>query len=144
MSTFEIDLGYQRDFSITEAQQLRAGLIVENVLQRKPIRPLPRKLGIGVGYKPIDWIRMGFDIWRVTGYPGLDFALGGELQSPRKRGFPGAALRGGLGRIDTVGTFSVGVSLVLGSSYWEYTLRKRIRNQPLHQAAHLFASTIRF
>ena len=144
MSTFEIDLGYQRNFSITGAQQLRAGLIVENLLQRKLIRPLPRKLGIGVGYKPIDWIGIGFDIWRVAGYPGFDFALGGELQSPWKHSLLGAALRGGLGRIDTVGTFSVGWSLVIGHLYCEYTLQKRFRDQLLDQATHIFASTIRF
>ncbi len=145
MSTFEIDLGYQRDFSITEAHQLRTGLIVENLLQRKLIRPLPLKLGIGAGYEPLDWIGIGIDIWRVAGYRGLDFALGGELYGTWDRGFTGAAaLRGGLGRIDTVGAFSVGVSLAFGSSHWEYTLRKRFRNQPLRQATHLFASTIRF
>ena len=124
---------------------LRAGLIVENLFQRKLIQQLPLKFGVGAAYKPLNWIAVGVDIWRVLGHRGLDFAVGWELHESWARGFKGAAaLRGGLSRIDATAIFSVGASFALGSLHWEYTLNKRFKGQTLGEATHLFASTVRF
>ena len=147
VSKFEVDFGYQRDFAIEGlgGRPLRTGLIIENLLQRKLVKPLPLKFGIGAAYGPQEWISVGLDIWRVSGHRGLDFAIGWELQEAWKRGFTGAAaLRGGLSRGDAAGTFAIGMSFARGSLHWEYTMSKRFRNQPLRQASHFFASTIRF
>jgi len=147
VSKFEVDLGYQRDFSIETLgnRPLRAGLIVENLLQRKLVRQLPLKFGVGAAYEPLNWIALGADIWRVLGHRGLDFAVGWELHESWARGFKGAAaLRGGLSRIDATAIFSVGASFALGSLHWEYTLNKRFKGQTLGEATHLFASTVRF
>ncbi len=147
VTKFEIDLGYQRDFSIQAlgGRNIRAGMVVENLLQRKLVQPLPLKFGIGVAYEPFEWMSLGLDLWRVSGHRGLDFAIGWELYRAWKRGFTGAAaLRGGLNRIDATEAFSIGVSFALGSLHWEYTLNKRFRNQSLGEATHLFASTVRF
>ncbi|MCZ6678922.1 MAG: hypothetical protein O7E52_16945 [Candidatus Poribacteria bacterium] len=147
VTKFELDLGYQRDFAMDflGGRRLRTGLVIENLLQRKLVEPLPLRFGIGAAYQPLNWIAVGLDTWRVSGHRGLDFAIGWELHDAWERGFTGAvALRGGLSRIDTVSAFSLGVSFALGSAYWEYTLSKRFHDQPLSQATHLFASTVRF
>lgn len=147
IAKFELDIGYQMDLPIGVwgNRQARAGLIIENLLQRKLIEPLPLRLGIGVAYEPLDWIALGVDAWRVAGHRGLDFAIGWELHEGWTRGFTGsAALRAGFSRVDTVSAFSIGLSLALGGSHWEYTMIKGFRGQPLSQAAHLFASTVRF
>jgi hypothetical protein len=144
---FELDLGYQRDFSIEALGErpIRAGLIVENLFQRKLVERLPFQLGVGAVHEPFDWLIIGADIWRVFGHRGLDAALGWELHKSWQRGFNGAtALRGGLSRVNATGAFSVGLSFALGSLHLEYTLNKRFKNQPLGEAMHLFASTVRF
>ena len=147
VTKFELDIGYQRDFSIDALgrRNLRTGLIIENLLQRKLIKQLPLKFGLGAAYEPLKWISVGLDISRVSGHRGLDFAIGWELHEAWQRGFTGAAaLRGGLNRIDGTAAFSIGMSFALGSLRWEYTLNKRFRDQPLNQASHFFASTVRF
>ena len=141
---FELDLGYQREETLRN-RPLRAGLIVENLFQRKLIEPLPLKLGVGIAHEPFDWMTLGFDISRVFGHRGLDFAIGGELHESWTRGFKGAtALRGGISRIDATGMFSVGITFTLGSLHSGYTLKKRFTGQPFGEATHLFASTVRF
>ncbi len=141
---FELDLGYQREETLRN-RLLRAGLIVENLFQRKLIEPLPLKLGVGIAHEPFDWMTVGLDISRVFGHRGLDFAIGGELHKSWTRGFKGAAaLRGGISRINATGMFSVGISFALGSLHSGYTLHKRFTGQPFGEAIHLFASTVRF
>ena len=142
--SFELDLGYQGEV-VVQDRLLRAGLIVENLFQRKLVEPLPLKVGIGAAHEPFDWMTLGLDISRVFGHRGLDFAIGGELHESWTRGFKGAAaLRCGVSRIDATEMFSVGISFALGSLHLGYTLNKQFTRQPFGEATHLFASTIRF
>ena len=146
VSDFDFDFGYQHYFNIDmmEKRQVLIGLAIQNLLQRKLVEQLPTTIGIGANTKFFQWLTMGLDLWRVPGHRGLDFALGWELVESWQRGFSGnIALRNGWSRINSTGIFSFGLSLGLGGSKWEYSLQVH-QDQPLSQATHYFASTVRF
>lgn len=146
-SNFDLDLGYQHHFNIDliGKRKILTGLVIRNLLQRKFVERLPTKIGIGANTKILKWLTTGLDVWRVPRHRGLDFAFGWELVKSWNRGFSGnVALRNGLSRINGVGVCSLGLSLGLGSSRWEYSLQGRFRDQPFDQATHSFASTVRF
>ena len=147
ISKFDFDLGYQHYFNIDlmGARKVLTGVVIQNLLQRKLVERLPTIIGIGANTKVFQWLTTGLDLWRVPGHHGVDFAFGWELVQSWQRGFSGnIALRNGLSRINGVGIFSFGFSLGLGGSRWEYSLQKCFRDQPLDQAVHSFASTVRF
>ena len=147
ISNFDFDLGYQHYFNIDmiEKRRVLTGLVIRNLLQRKLVAQLPTTIGIGANTKIFQWLTTGLDLWRVPGHRGLDVAFGWELAESWQRGFSGnIALRNGWSRIDGVGIFSFGLSLGLGGSRWEYSMQARFRNQPLAEATHSFASTVRF
>ena len=142
----ELDIGFQRDvwFDADRAYPpLQVGVLFENFLRANLVEPLPFRLGIGVAYEPLEWIVVGADLWRDTGYGGLGFALGAELHKMWGDVSPIAvALRMGAGRVSSALHFSAGAGLRLGTTYLEYAVR--LGSFTYESNRHLFAFTLRF
>lgn len=142
----ELDIGLQREvwFDTDRANPpLQVGLLFENVLRANLVEPIPLRLGIGVAYEPLEWVRVATDLWRDTGQNGIGFALGTELHKTWGSVSPIAvSLRLGAGRVNSVLRYSTGAGLRLGTTYLEYTVG--LGSFTYESNRHLFAFTLRF
>lgn len=145
-SQLELDIGLQHKVWFAEDRTyppLQVGVLFENVLRANLVEPLPFRLGIGVAYDPLKWVRVAADLWRDTGQSGVGFAVGTELHKTWGNVSPtSVALRLGAGRADSVLRFSAGAGLRLGTTYLEYTIG--FGSFTYESNRHLFAFTLRF
>ena len=144
VTKYDFDFGYQHYFSVQQTDDLCVGVVVENLLQRKLVRPLFTQFGIGAGYRPQAWILVGADLFR--GNRQFTFNSGIEIRTEWEKIFRGAvALRAGVTK-STATALSLGGQISLGSSVWNYAFQQSVITDSVESAPtqHLFGSMIRF
>ena len=144
---FEVELGGQKEFNMPYLpdRKVLAGLLIENLIQYNLAKNHPTKIGVGFCSELTKWLEAEFDLCRVHGSKGLDFATGVEAHGKLSRWAEiGGAFRAGIARVNSEGQFSAGVKIALGSAYLEYSLIKKFSGEKIKNARHLFASTVRF
>ena len=141
----ELDIGLQRKVWFNRdraAPPLQVGVLFENVLRANLVEPLPFRLGIGVAYEPLEWIRVAADLSHAIGQHGINSGVGIEFQKTWKSGYA-IAFRIGLQHIEPPPHFTTGIALVLGTLSTEYTLVRPLTRLPISEARHLLALTLR-
>ena len=138
----EFDVGFQREVQFSRLKPIQVGVLFENLLRADLVEPLPFRLGIGIAYRPVEWITLAADVSRTTGENGVDWAIGAECHTGEWKPNFAAALRIGTGRVAVTNHFSVGIALRLGTLWTEYTLRSPFTSIPITEAHHLFAFTL--
>ena len=140
----EFDVGFQRDVQFSRLKPIQVGVLFENLLRADLVEPLPLRLGIGIGYRPLEWIVLAADVFRVTGERDMDWAIGAECYTGKWHTHFAAALRIGTGRVAGTNHFSIGIALRLGTLWTEYTLRSPFTGIPMTEANHLLGLTLQW
>lgn len=142
----DFDIGMQT--KLLDKGNISGGVVLEHLIQRKLVRPEPSKLTIGIMTQPLRWFIGAFDIQKAIAYSGFNANIGWEVSYEWKRWFSGGiAFRNGFAyesSAETKNRLSIGLSLRLGGSNWDYAMIKPLDNAPFSKATHIVSSLTRF
>jgi len=142
-SGLDVDLGVQA--KISDRGNISAGFMLDHLIQRRLVNAQPSSIRLGVGAVPTDWLVAALDLQKVLADGGLNVNLGWEVHYEWQRWFSGGiTFRNGFSHESSEDKLSIGISLVLGGSHWDYTLVKPLDGSPIYEAAHMLSSTTRF
>jgi len=142
-SGLDFDIGIQTKLLASGA--LSAGFMLDHLIQRRIVDPQPSRVRFGIGIAPAEWFSAALDFQKSLNDKELDLNLGWEVCGEWRRWFSGGiTIRSGFAREASKNKVSVGISLALGGSQWDYTLVKPLDGSPIRKAAHMLSSTTRF